>query len=220
MKVDWGEGSVSAQWDLEPGGASALLLLTHGAGGDLKDPILRGVGSALAGRGIAVLRFNLAYREAGRKAPGSATQSEACWRGVADAVRPGGVPLFVGGKSYGGRMASHVVAGGYPVEGVVLLSYPLHPPGKPERIRDAHLRDIQAPMLFVQGTKDSFATPELLIATIRTLPRATLLSVEGGEHSLRVRGRAANDVAQEIADAIASFVLPGVLPGGAACVTR
>ncbi len=208
MKVSWGKGSVTAKWDLGPDDARALLLLTHGAGGDMNDAVLKGVGSALAKRDIAVMRFNLAYREAGRKAPGSAAESEACWRGVADAVRIEGRPLFCGGKSYGGRMATHIAAAGYPVDGLVLLSYPLHPPGKPERIRDEHLRDIAAPMLFVQGTKDSFATPALLTKTIASLPSATHVPIEGGEHSLRVRGRSPVEVADEIADAIASFVLP------------
>ncbi len=208
MKVDWGKGSVTAHWDSSPDDARATLLLTHGAGGDMNDPVLKGLGSALAGRDIAVMRFNLAYREAGRKAPGSATESEACWRGVADAVRRE-VPLFIGGKSYGGRMATHIAAGGYAVGGLVLLSYPLHPPGKPERIRDAHLRDIAGPMLFVQGTRDPFATPELLAATIASLPHATHLPIEGGDHSLRVRGRKSAEVATEIADATARFVLGG-----------
>lgn len=205
MKIDWGEGAVSAHWDTDPDDASVHLLLTHGAGGDMQDAVLRAIGEAL-GTSIAVMRFNLAYREAGRKAPGSQAQSEACWRGVADAVRREGIPLYIGGKSYGGRMATHIAAGGYPVDGLVLLSYPLHPPGKPERIRDAHLRDIAAPMLFVQGTKDTFARPDLLEATMRSLPTAQLLAVDQGEHSLRVRGRKAEDVGTEIADAIAAFV--------------
>jgi predicted alpha/beta-hydrolase family hydrolase len=207
VKIDWGKGSVTGQWDRKPESAVAHLLLTHGAGGDMNDAVLKGVGAALADRNIAVLRFNLAYREAGRKAPGSATESEACWRGVADAMRVAGVPLFCGGKSYGGRMATHVAASGYPVDGLVLLSYPLHPPGKPERIRDEHLSDIAAPMLFIQGTKDTFATPSLLRKTIDRLPSASYVPIEGGEHSLRVKGRQAADVTQEIADAIASFVL-------------
>ena len=90
VKIDWGKGSVTAKWDSSADDARALLLLTHGAGGDMNDNVLRGVGAELAGHGIAVMRFNLAYREAGRKAPGSATESEACWRGVADAARRDG----------------------------------------------------------------------------------------------------------------------------------
>lgn len=206
MKIDWGGGTVSAAWDSDADEAGALLLLTHGAGGDMNDPVLKEVGAALALRGIAVLRFNLAYREAGRRAPGSQTQSEECWRGIAAAERAEGKPLFIGGKSYGGRMATHIVADGYPVDGLVLLSYPLHPPGKPERIRDEHLRSIDVPMLFVQGTKDTFANPDLLAKTVGSLRSAKHVPIQDGEHSLRVRGRTPSDVADEISDAIASFV--------------
>lgn len=207
MKIDWGGGIASAAWDRSPDEARALLLLTHGAGGDMDDAVLKGVGAVLKERDIAVLRFNLPYREAGRKSPGAPAQAEACWRGVTDRVRVDGTSVFIGGKSYGGRMATHVAAAGYPVNGLVLLSYPLHPPGKPERIRDAHLKDIGVPMLFVQGTKDSFATPPLLEKTIASLPTAKHASIEGGEHSLRVRGRPPKDVANEIAEAISAFVL-------------
>lgn len=206
MNIDWGGGTVSAEWDGDPATARALLLLTHGAGGDMTDGVLRAVGTSLDDHGIAVMRFNLAYREAGRRAPGSQKQSEECWRGVADAVRVDGKPLFIGGKSYGGRMASHIVADGYAVDGLVLLSYPLHPPGKPERLRVEHLPEIGAPILFVQGTKDNFATPSILEATIASLPRARLVGVSGGEHSLRVRGRSEADVGSEIASAIVAFV--------------
>ena len=86
-----------------------------------------------------MLRFNFPYREAGRKAPGAQTESEECYREVAMAARIDGVPLFCGGKSYGGRMATHIAADGFDVDGLVLLSYPLHPPGRPEKTRDAHL---------------------------------------------------------------------------------
>jgi predicted alpha/beta-hydrolase family hydrolase len=105
----------------------------------------------------------------------------------------------------GGRMASHVVAAGFPAAGVAFLSYPLHPPGQPERLRDAHLGKIRIPMLFVQGSRDSFALPHLLEATLRRLTTATLHIVEGGDHSLKVRGRTEDDVVAEIADAVVAW---------------
>jgi len=120
---------VSVAWDKPAGAAIAILLLAHGAGGDLNDPLLRAVGEGLAGEAIAVARFNFPYREAGRRAPGSQSQSEDCYRDVASALRKDGVPLFCGGKSYGGRIASHIASEGYEMSGLVLLSYPLHPPG-------------------------------------------------------------------------------------------
>jgi hypothetical protein len=157
----------------------------------------------LSEHGVASLRFNFPYREAGRRAPGAQALSEVCYRAVADRAREDGLPLFCGGKSYGGRIATHIAADGYEVDGLILLSYPLHPPGRPEKLRDAHLRDIRAPILLVQGTRDPFATPELLHKTIAGLG-AELHEVDGGDHSLKTRGQ--SDYANEIIDAIARFI--------------
>lgn len=195
---------VSISWD-RPKEAGAILLLAHGAGGDLNDPLLAAVGKGLAPHGIAVARFNFPYREAGRKAPGSQAESEDCYRAVIDACLVAGVPLFCGGKSYGGRIASHIAAEGQPMDGLAFLSYPLHPPGKPERLRDAHLGAIKQPMLFVQGTRDPFAKPDLLSATVARLPDARLVQIDGGDHSLRVRGTKASDVYATIVESIAAF---------------
>jgi predicted alpha/beta-hydrolase family hydrolase len=197
---------VTIAWDRPTGAERAILLLAHGAGGDLNDPLLRAVGNGLAENGIAVARFNFPYREAGRRAPGSQVQSEECFRNVASAARKDGVPLFCGGKSYGGRIASHIASEGYEMRGLVLLSYPLHPPGKPERLRDGHLRQIGAPMLFVQGTKDPFARPDLLTSTIKRLRNANLVQIEGGDHSLRVKAKPAATIYAEITAAAALFI--------------
>jgi len=184
----------------------AVLVLAHGAGGDLNDPLLRALGASLSADAIEVVRFNFPYRESGRRAPGAQSQSEACYREIAGSVRREGLPLYLGGKSYGGRIASHVVADGLDVDGLVFLSYPLHPPGKPDRVRDQHLGSISVPMLFCQGTKDPFATPALLDGVVGRLPHATVHHIEGGDHSLRVRGRAASDVIAELNETIARFV--------------
>ncbi|MGH2759653.1 MAG: alpha/beta hydrolase family protein [Actinomycetota bacterium] len=196
---------VSAAWD-RPDDARAVLVLAHGAGGDLNDPFLRGLGASLAEAGIATVRFNFPYRESGRKAPGAQSQSEDCYREIVTHVRAEGVPTFCGGKSYGGRVATHIAAADVPMSGLVLLSYPLHPPGKPERLRDAHLADVSAPMLFVQGSRDPFATPALLDKTVRSLDAATLVHVEGGDHSLNVRGRPRADVVDEVSAIVRGFV--------------
>ena len=199
----WDDGRVSAAWD---GGGDSVVALTHGAGGDMDDPILVGIATELADRGVAFVRFNLPYREAGRRAPGSPKAAEACWRSVAATLRTEFKRTFLGGKSYGGRMASHVVADGADCDGLVLLSYPLHPPGKPDRLRDEHLASIGVPILFCQGTRDAFATPELLDATVAKLPTATLRRVDGGDHSLRVKGRSPADVASDLADAVSTWL--------------
>lgn len=206
MKIDWDEGAVSASWDGSPADADRILLLAHGAGGDMHDAILAGVAKELATAGVAVLRFNFPYREAGRRAPGAQTQSEACYRAVADVARRPSVPLYLGGKSYGGRMASHIVAEGYAADGLVFLSYPLHAPGRFDKLRDEHLRRIDVPMLFVQGTRDTFARADLLDGALRTLPTATHVPIENADHGLKVARRTRTEVASEIAGTIRTFL--------------
>jgi predicted alpha/beta-hydrolase family hydrolase len=168
--------------------------------------LLVDIGEALAGRGVAVLRFNFPYMEAGRRAPDPQPRLEACYRAIAETVASEFDRPFVGGKSMGGRIASHIVADGFSASGLVFLGYPLHPPGKPERIRDAHLGRISAPMLFLQGTRDPFATPDLLHQTVSGLQAARLVEIEGGDHSFKVKGRAAADVTAELIDTIDSFL--------------
>jgi len=175
-------------------------VLGHGAGGNLHTPGLAAFAEALGDRGIGTVRFNFPYAEVKRKIPDPRPRLEACYRAVAARVAERADRLFLGGRSMGGRIASYVVAAGYPAAGMVFLSYPLHPPGKPEQLRDAHLPKITVPMLFIQGSRDNFAQPDLLAATIRRLPAAMLHSVEGGDHSLTVRGRKADEVTREVVD--------------------
>jgi predicted alpha/beta-hydrolase family hydrolase len=205
-KISWSGGKVTAAWDRPKGDTRAVLILAHGAGGDLNDRLLKAVASELATKGVAVLRFNFPYRELGRKAPGSQDVSEDCYRDVADQAREHGLPLYCGGKSYGGRIGSHIVSDGFEADGLVFLSYPLHPPGKPERLRDEHLRRIKKPMLFFQGTRDPFAKPDLLYQVVGSLSSATLHEIEGGDHSLNVRGKKREEVAEELTAAIDQFI--------------
>ena len=198
-RLEWQGGSLSAVWHEAEG--DTLLALTHGAGGTLETPSLRAYAEAMAARGVRVVRFNLPYAEAGRKSPGPAARDEACWRDVAATLRPQAERLVLGGRSYGGRMASQAVAGGAPCDGLVFLAYPLHPPGKPDVLRTAHLGAIAVPMLFLQGTRDPFADPPLLARALDRLPLATLHALEGGDHGHAVRGRPLADVVTELADA-------------------
>jgi hypothetical protein len=138
------------------------------------------------------------------------------WRDVLASARSefGGLPLVIGGKSMGGRIASHVAADG--VDGVtalVFLGYPLHPPGKPQQRRDAHLPRIGQPMLFLQGSRDAFGTAAEIAALIPSLPRAALHEVAGGDHSFKVSGRSGvtqDQVIEGIMDAVAEWI--GKLP--------
>jgi predicted alpha/beta-hydrolase family hydrolase len=168
--------------------------------------LLVDAGSVLAERGVAVLRFNFPYSEAGRRSPDPQRRLEDCYRDVAAAVAGEFERPFLGGKSMGGRIASHIVAEGFSAGGLVFLGYPLHPPGQPERIRDEHLKRIDVPMLFLQGSRDPFARPDLLRGTIAALPSAKLVEIEGGDHSFKVRGRSAADVTSELVEAIDGFV--------------
>lgn len=198
----WRDGEVSGLVDRAGGDPRATLVLAHGAGGDMDHPQLAGMAERLAARGIEVVRFNFPYREAGRKAPDPQEKLEACYWAVAKEVASGAGRLYLGGGSMGGRIASHITADGFPATGLVFQSYPLHPPGKPERIRDEHLSRIGVPMLFLWGTRDPFATPELLERTIASLSAAALHRIEGGDHGLKVKGRKPADVLDEITEVI------------------
>jgi predicted alpha/beta-hydrolase family hydrolase len=146
----------------------------------------------LADRGVGVVTFNFLYMEQGRRTPDPKEKLEACYRQVIRAVREDslaqGRALLVGGKSLGGRMASHLAAendGG--IRGLICLGYPLHPPGKPERERSAHFQNIRVPSLFVQGSRDAFGTPDELRPRLNLLSApAQLRIVEGGDHSFSV----------------------------------
>ena len=196
----WDGGTVSGAWH-HPKKGKDYLILGHGAGGDMNTPQLLSYADQIAERGLGAVRFNFAYSEAGKKSPDRADKAEACYRGVATEVSQRATRVFIGGRSFGGRIGSQIVAQGFPAAGLVFLAYPLHPPGKPERLRDEHLREIKAPMLFLQGTRDPFAQPDLLAKTIASLPNATLHPVENGDHSHKVPGRTAADVTKELVDA-------------------
>jgi predicted alpha/beta-hydrolase family hydrolase len=196
--------------------ARVTLLLAHGAGAPQTHPWMVAIARALSARGIDVITFNFQYAEMKRRVPDRNDVLEGTWRAAIEAVRARadldqGRPLFVGGKSMGGRIATQVAArsGGVDVAGLALLGYPLHPPGKPQQLRAAHLPAVKAPMLFVQGSRDAFGTPEELAPILDKLgPRARLFVVEGGDHSLGVpkrSGQTLETVIARVADEIARF---------------
>jgi predicted alpha/beta-hydrolase family hydrolase len=201
---------VSAAW-IAPKGATAWVVVAHGAGAGMDHPFLVGFCRAIADEGIAAARFNFHYANAGRRSPDKEASLRAAWNEAFDGVRSmaDDLPVFAGGKSLGGRIASMCVADGMEAAGLVFLGYPLHPPGKPDRLRADHLQRIEVPMLFLQGTRDPFAKPELLDRVIGKLgDRATLERVEGGDHSFRVRGTKADD--RDIGASLAALAAPFV----------
>lgn len=175
----------------------------------MRSPMLVGFAEGMADEGIACLRFNFPYKERGARGPDPAPVLIEAWRAAFERARELGDPVWAGGKSLGGRIASMAVAEGMPAAGLVFLGYPLHPPGKPERLRDSHLDEVKVPMLFIQGTADSFARWELLEPVVRRLgDRAVLHPIEGGDHSFRVRGKPKDDLGtgRALAEVAASFI--------------
>ena len=173
--------------------AGLTLILGHGAGANQLHPFMRLFASGLADRGFDVVTFNFLYMERGRGAPDQKAKLESCYAAVIEAARVHkkltANRLIIGGKSMGGRIASQVAASdnSLTLEGLVFLGYPLHPPGRPDKLRDAHLKNVRAPMLFLQGTRDGFGTPGELRAVFKTSKlSATIYVIESGDHSFKV----------------------------------
>jgi predicted alpha/beta-hydrolase family hydrolase len=171
---------------------------------------------AIAALGVDVVTFNFLYTEQKRRAPDRAPMLEACYAAAIDAVfdkvESARQSLFIGGKSMGGRIATQVAVNktAPAIAGIVLLGYPLHPPGRPHERRDAHLPSVKKPMLFVQGSRDAFGAPAELSSVVDALrPAATLHVVDGGDHSFkRPRITAADQAAvyEEIQRTIVAWI--------------
>lgn len=170
----------------------AALVLAHGAGAGQLSSFMVEAARGFARRGVSTATFDFPYITAKRKVPDRAPVLEQAWREAIEAARTQfrELPLFIGGKSMGGRIATHVAAQkiGGAVKGVLLLGYPLHPPGRPEQRRDAHLPEIKEPMLFVQGERDTFGGTDEINALLPRLQDATVYEIPGGDHSFRVPG--------------------------------
>ena len=202
-------GDVSAVWTPASVPAPAMVV-AHGAGAGMDHPFIAGFCRALADEGVSALRFNFPYIEAGRRSPDRPANAIATFRAAVDAATARTVdrPVFGGGKSYGGRMASMAAAEGAPVAGLVFLGYPLHAPGKTDQVRDEHLYGLEIPMLFLQGTKDPFADPEVLAGVLAKLgARATHVPFEGAGHSFeRSRKDDQRENGAALAPHVAAFV--------------
>ena len=184
----------------------ATLILGHGAGAGQRSPFMTDFAIALAARGLDTATFDFPYTEARRRLPDRRPVLEASYRAVIETV-PRNILnpyLFVGGKSMGGRIATHVAAedSELAIDGIVLLGYPLHPPNRPAERRDAHLRAVGRPMLFVQGSRDGFGSPFELAPLLASLSApATLYEIERGDHSFKVGRLGAPEQAEIYDDA-------------------
>lgn len=202
-------GAMGVPENWQPGGTAAVF--AHGAANDMNHPLMVAVAEAMTEAGYLTLRFNFLYRELGKKSVDTERRLELAWEraigflGEREDLSPGRVVAV--GKSLGGRIASQMAAEGkLPAEALIFLGYPLHAPGKSDRIRAEHLGRIGMPMLFFAGTRDPFAEIALLRRTVEGLPRATLEVVPDGDHSLGMPKSAAADQ-DSIYKGVAGFAL-------------
>ena len=186
------------------------IVLAHGAGAGQTHPWMQRVVRAFAAHDIPALTFNFPYMDAGRSAPDRAPVLESHYAKVWSELTAGARgPLFSGGKSMGGRIASQVAAAGGFVPapaGLVFFGYPLHPPNQPLKRRDEHLPRVGAPMLFVHGTRDPFGAPEEMQALTANLPGATLHLIDGGDHSLVVKRKDGADSVERAVEIAAAWM--------------
>jgi predicted alpha/beta-hydrolase family hydrolase len=191
LRIDVGVDGVTTGRAYTAAAPATTLVLAHGAGAGQDSAFITAFARGLANHGVDVLTFNFLYTEQGRRVPDRTEKLEACYRAAIAAAQHhfGRSRVFIGGKSMGGRIATHLAAAddaaAYDIRGIVALGYPLHPPGKPQQLRAEHLSRIHVPMLIVQGARDPFGTPEELRPIVSALSTpVTLHVVEGGDHSL------------------------------------
>jgi hypothetical protein len=201
--IEYPQGMVSGR--LAGSGPNGILL-AHGAGTNQDHPFMTGLRDSLAEAGHTVMTFNYSYTERGSKRPDRTERLVEVHRAAADLLRERVDHLFLAGRSMGGRMATYLVAEGYPAMGVVLYAYPLHPAGKEDRLRVAHLADVPVPLLFFQGTRDAMSRMELFDRHIRTLPQASVQILEGATHAFRGGGWTSESMIERLTADTTSWV--------------
>ena len=180
-----------------------VFVCAHGAGGNFADKSILALTRALRSRGLSTVRFNFLYREKKSGRPDPMPRLEECFSAVVAHTRAELNPktLIIGGRSMGGRAASMMAANGFNCDGLLLLAYPLHPPGQPEKLRDAHLRSIEVPVLCFSGTRDPFITRELMEKALKTVKtRWDMQWIEGADHSFNVPKSSGKTSAQVLED--------------------
>ena len=208
-----GDATVSGLW-LAPPDAKAAYVFAHGAGAGMAHKAMAAIANGLAERGVATLRYNFLYMERGSKRPDAPALAHQVVRAAVDeaARLAPKLPLFAGGKSFGGRMTSQAQAleALLNVRGLIFFAFPLHPAGKPGDDRAKHLDDVKIPLLFLQGTNDALATLDLLRPVVKKLgKRATLKLYDGADHSFHVpakTGRKDAEVLAEILDDAVAWI--------------
>ena len=189
-----------------------VFVCAHGAGGNMNDRGILQTANVLRSRGLGVVRFNFLYKEKKSGRPDPMPRLKECITAVVlrarDELQP--TRLIIGGRSMGGRAASMLAAEGFVCDGVLLLAYPLHPPGKPDQLRDAHLPAIKVPVICFNGTRDPFCTPSLMEQVLKRVTTPWEMHwVEGADHSFHVpksSGRTDAEVLEEIGNSVQSWV--------------
>ena len=206
-RVQVGADETSAVLDRgTSGNASTVFVCAHGAGGHMGDRGMQQTAETLRARGMDVVRFNFLYKEKRINRPDPMPRLQETVAAVVARVRDELAPrrLIIGGRSMGGRAASMLAANAFACDGLLLLAYPLHPAGKPDQLRDAHLPSIEVPTLCINGTRDALCTPELMERVLeRVGPNWEMHWVEGADHSFHVlksSGRTDAQVLEEIGD--------------------
>ena len=207
VRVKWAPGKWTTMWPAGDSGSRHTLILAHGAGAGACHPLVVGLRDHLVAAGAFCVTFNYPYTEEGRRPPDRTDRLLACHRAVAQWVRSEvcETPVLAG-RSMGGRMGSYLAADGDPVRALVLYAYPLHPLRRPDRLRSEHLSRITVPMLFFRGSRDALATPELFDREVRPLRSATVVDLEGLDHSFRGRGHRADEVNRRLAEMTVSWL--------------
>jgi uncharacterized protein len=220
--VTAGTGDVTATYDpATRGDHAAIFVFAHGAGGNMADRGMLALTSQLCAQGLDVLRFNFPYSERKMRRPDPMPVLQACIAAVASeaAIKLGAKRLLLGGRSMGGRAASMLVADGYACDALLLLAYPLHPAGKPEKLRDAHLARIAPPVLCINGTRDPLCRRDLMDGVVSTLSTNWRMHwVAEADHSFHVTkasGRTDAEVQDEIGEAAGAWLRSPVNPTAA-----
>jgi len=201
--VTWDGGEVTA---IVEGSGSVGVLLAHGAGTDQEHPSMTKLRSGLADGGHTVMTFNYPYTERGTKSPDRQDRLVQCHRAAADHLAKQVEGLFLAGRSMGGRMGTYLAAEGYRADGLILYAYPLHPAGKPEKLRVSQFPDITQPMLFLQGTKDALSRIDLFNEHIASLPKAEVEMLEGAGHGYRGGGWTLESMTQRYVTASLAWI--------------
>jgi predicted alpha/beta-hydrolase family hydrolase len=219
MKQEWrvkvGEAETSAVYEPASGDERAVFVCAHGAGGSMNDRSMLKLAEVLRARGLSVVRFNFLYKEKKSSRPDQMPRLQECFSAVVDHTRREVKPkrLIIGGRSMGGRAASLMAAEDFDCDALMLFAYPLHPPGQPEKLRDAHLPSIKAPVLCFNGTRDAFCTKSLMEKALDSVTTDwQMLWIDGADHSFHVpksSGRTDADVMAEVGS-VASDWLRGL----------